>query len=138
MLWRCAVAMVEEVVGDRLAGAVVQERGVRRRRPSADHQLGLAFCRPSLHPPRHRYQTTQNNMLLYQSQATLQTVTLPNHHNSISKEVRGAARAEITSEKPPKRSGSIGKLLCSMYYLRSTAFLQLTSLLTSLFQRHLH
>lgn len=68
-----------------------------------------------------------NNSLLWRSLASLQTMTLYNHHNSISKEVRGAARAEITSEKPPKRSGSIGKLLCSVCYLEATVFLQLTS-----------
>lgn len=33
-----------------------------------------------------------------------------NHHNSISVEVRGAVRAEITNKKPPKRSGSIASL----------------------------
>lgn len=33
-----------------------------------------------------------------------------NHQNSISEEVRGAARAETTSEKPPK----IGSILLKM------------------------
>lgn len=42
------------------------------------------------------------------------TTTDFNHLNLISEEVRGAARAEITSEKPPKRSGSIAVVMSFM------------------------
>lgn len=117
VLRRRSIAVVQQVVADGLAGAVLQQRGLCRRRPGAHHHR-LALHRPSLHPPRHRCSQHRKNMM------TVPWIFYPkshNRHNLISEEVRGAARAEITGEKPPKLSGSIAKVTPFIHYRGSVA-----------------
>lgn len=93
---------------------------------------------PTLASPPSASLLTDTNNIKHKLQIHLQCRSVNcKDHNLISEEVRGAARAEIAVRKPPKRCGSITRLMNYMQCKRSlTKPAAVQQCLRHFFQRH--